>query len=78
MVLVTNHGGGGKLAWRWLDKEEVAFDGLSNGVDGKTMQLWTKIDIGKEIFSTVLQEQQGPETLNDDEGLVQSLYKPLA
>ncbi|KIM28439.1 hypothetical protein M408DRAFT_33261, partial [Serendipita vermifera MAFF 305830] len=48
MALVTNYGGGGVLSARWLDEQESALHGISNGVDHKTMHLWTKVKEGQD------------------------------
>ena len=72
MALVTNHGGGGKLAFRWLPEDEVVFSGLSNGIDGQTMHLWTKIDWGKDLFRETLAKQHSSE-----EALIEDLFKIL-
>lgn len=72
MALVTNHGGGGKLAFRWLPEDEVVFSGLSNGIDGQTMHLWTKIDWGKDLFRQTLAKQHSSE-----EALMEDLFKIL-
>lgn len=72
MALVTNHGGGGKLAFRWLSEEEAVFSGLSNGIDGQTMHLWTKIDWGKDLFRETLAKQHPSE-----EALMEDLFKIL-
>jgi hypothetical protein len=48
MALVTNSGGGGELSSRWLDETEIRLGGVSNGIDGVTMHLWTKIKEGQE------------------------------
>jgi len=72
MALVTNHGGGGKLAFRWLSQDEVEFDGLSNGIDGQTMHLWTKIDWGKDVFRAAIDKQHPSE-----ESLMEDLFTVL-
>jgi len=72
MALVTNHGGGGKLAFRWLNQDEVEVNGLSNGIDGQTMHLWTKIDWGKELFHEAIAKQPPSE-----EALMEDLFKVL-
>jgi hypothetical protein len=72
MALVTNHGGGGKLAVRWLPQDEVEFSGLSNGIDGQTMHLWTKIAWGRRLFSQVIAKQQPSE-----EALMEDLFTLL-
>ena len=72
MAIVTNHGGGGKLAFRWLSQDEVEINGLSNGIDGQTMHLWTKIDWGKDVFRAVISKQHPSE-----EALTEDLFKVL-
>ena len=72
MALVTNHGGGGKLAFRWLPQDEIEFSGLSNGIDGQTMHLWTKIDWGKDMFRAAIATQHPSE-----EALMENLFKVL-
>ena len=55
MALVTNGGGGGVLNARWLDESETSLHGVSNGVDGKTMHLWTKVQEGEDALNSAIQ-----------------------
>jgi hypothetical protein len=72
VAVVTNHGGGGRLAFRWLPQDEVEFNGLSNGIDGQTMHLWTKINWGKDLFREVIAKQHPSEG-----ALMEDLFKIL-
>ncbi|KAG8772273.1 hypothetical protein FRC19_011228 [Serendipita sp. 401] len=73
MTLVTNSGGGGPVTARWLDQEEIDIGGLSNGVDGKTMHLWTKVEQGKSALNQILEEP-----LESEEQLMEKLFSILA
>ncbi|PVF97677.1 hypothetical protein CPB86DRAFT_785632 [Serendipita vermifera] len=63
MALVTNSGGGGVLSARWLDEKETALHGVSNGIDGVTMHLWTKVKEGEECLKEAI---NAPHLVEDE------------
>jgi uncharacterized protein with NRDE domain len=73
MVLVTNGGGGGVLDARWLDESETCLHGVSNGVDGKTMHLWTKVQEGEDALNAAIQPPYKSE-----EEFIEQLFMVLA
>lgn len=73
MALVTNSGGGGTLTARWLSKEETKCGGMSNGVDGSTMDLWTKVKMGRNALDSVINTPHRTE-----EELCEDLFAILA
>lgn len=73
MALVTNSGGGGVLSARWLSEEETRHSGVSNGVDGKNMHLWTKVKQGQDALEAVIRTPHQSE-----EELCKHLFSILA
>jgi uncharacterized protein with NRDE domain len=73
MVLVTNGGGGGVLNARWLDESETCLHGISNGVDGKTMHLWTKVQEGEDALNEAIKPPYKGE-----EDFIEQLFTLLA
>lgn len=57
MALMTNSGEGGRLTARWLEGDEARLGGVSNGVDGSTMEMWTKIELGKRALSDLIRRE---------------------
>ncbi|CAG7853051.1 SubName: Full=Uncharacterized protein {ECO:0000313/EMBL:CCA74589.1} [Serendipita indica DSM 11827] len=60
IALVTNSGASGVLSARWMSQDDICLGGMSNGIDGKTMQYWTKIEEGKQscVVSSISQTWQ--------------------
>jgi uncharacterized protein with NRDE domain len=73
MALVTNSGDGGVLSSRWLNEAETCLHGVSNGIDGVTMQLWTKVKTGEDS----LKEAMRTPDLEEDK-LCEHLFSVLS
>jgi len=73
MALVTNSGGGGVLSARRLDEHETCLQGVSNGVDGKTMDLWTKVKEGENALEAAIKPPY-----KDEETFIERLFAILS
>jgi uncharacterized protein with NRDE domain len=73
MALVTNSGGGGVLSARWLSEEETRLGGVSNGIDGSTMHLWTKVKQGQDALASAIQRPH-----HSEEELCENLFSVLS
>lgn len=73
IALVTNSGASGVLSARWMSQDDICLGGMSNGIDGKTMQYWTKIEEGKQSLRSLLDQ---PDLAEDN--LVEGLFGILS
>lgn len=73
MALVTNGGGGGMPYARWFEENETCLHGISNGVDRKTMHLWTKVQEGQDALAAAVQTAH-----KDEEAFIEQLFALLA